>query len=76
MYTTALGLAVAIPVMIVYSFLVSRQNQLGEELYEQVQKLEETLTGVGPMLSVKSAHAADIGPEVPKMNGPGLYRAS
>lgn len=76
MYTTALGLAVAIPVMIVYSFLVSRQNQLGEELYEQVQKLEETLTGVSPMMSVNTAHSTDIGPEVPKMSGPGLYRAS
>lgn len=76
MYTTALGLAVAIPVMIIYSFLVSRQNQLGEELYEQVQKLEETLTGVGPMMSVSSPHAVDIGPEVPKMNTNGHYRAS
>ncbi len=76
MYTTALGLAVAIPVMIVYSFLVSRQNQLGEELYEQVQKLEETLTGVGPLMSVSSSHSLDIGPEVPKMNGAGTLRSS
>lgn len=76
MYTTALGLAVAIPVMIAYSFLVSRQNQLGEELFEQVQKLEETLTGVGPMMSVSSSNSIDIGPEVPKMTGTGNYRNS
>lgn len=76
MYTTALGLAVAIPVMIIYSFLVSRQNQLGEELYEQVQKLEETLTGVGPLMSVSSSHSIDIGPEVPKVNGTGTLRSS
>lgn len=76
MYTTALGLAVAIPVMIVYSFLVSRQNQLSEELYEQVQKLEEVLTGVSPMMSVTSANSMDIGPEIPKSNGAGNYRAS
>lgn len=76
MYTTALGLAVAIPVMIVYSFLVSRQNQLGEELYEQVQKLEETLTGVGPLMSVSSSHSLDIGPEIPKMNGNSNLKSS
>lgn len=76
MYTTALGLAVAIPVMIAYSFLVSRQNQLGEELFEQVQKLEETLTGVGPMMSVSSSNSIDIGPEVPKMTGTGNFRNS
>ncbi len=77
MYTTALGLAVAIPVMIVYSFLVSRQNQLSEELYEQVQKLEETLTGVSPMMSVTSANSIDIGPELPKAtsNGNGHLRS-
>jgi biopolymer transport protein ExbB/TolQ len=76
MYTTALGLAVAIPVMIAYSFLVSRQNQLSEELFEQVQKLEETLTGVGPLMSVTSSNSVDIGPEVPKMTGTGNYRNS
>lgn len=76
MYTTALGLAVAIPVMIVYSFLVSRQNQLGEELYEQVQKLEETLTGAGPLLSVNATASSDLGPEVTKLSGAGAYRAS
>lgn len=45
MYTTALGLAVAIPVMIGYSFLVSRQNVLVETLTEKCGKLTELLTG-------------------------------
>jgi biopolymer transport protein ExbB len=45
MYTTALGLAVAIPAMVAFSFLTSRQNQLLEELAEKSSKLSETLTG-------------------------------
>lgn len=44
MYTTALGLAVAIPAMVVYSFLVSRQNELLEQLTEKCSKLTELLT--------------------------------
>lgn len=44
MYTTALGLAVAIPAMVLFSFLTSRQNQLLEELSEKCSKLTETLT--------------------------------
>jgi biopolymer transport protein ExbB len=44
MYTTALGLAVAIPAMVLYSFLVSRQNELLEQLQEKCSKLTETLT--------------------------------
>lgn len=44
MYTTALGLAVAIPAMVSFSFLTSRQNQLLEELAEKCSKLAETLT--------------------------------
>lgn len=44
MYTTALGLAVAIPAMVLYSFLVSRQNELLEQLQEKCSKLSETLT--------------------------------
>jgi hypothetical protein len=44
MYTTALGLAVAIPAMVAFSFLTSRQNQLLEELAEKCSKLTETLT--------------------------------
>lgn len=45
MYTTALGLAVAIPLMVCYSFLVSRQNTLVEQLQEKCGKLTELLTG-------------------------------
>jgi len=44
MYTTALGLVVAIPAMITYSFLVSRQNELLEQLNEKTGKLTELLT--------------------------------
>ncbi len=44
MYTTALGLVVAIPAMVAYSFLVSRQNQLLEQLTEKTGKLTELLT--------------------------------
>lgn len=45
LYTTALGLAVAIPGMVFYSFLVSRQNFLLEQLTEKCGKLTELLTG-------------------------------
>ena len=44
MYTTALGLAVAIPAMVAFSFLVSRQNELLEQLTEKCSKLTEVLT--------------------------------
>lgn len=44
MYTTALGLAVAIPAMVAYSFIVSRQNELLEQLTEKCSKLTEILT--------------------------------
>lgn len=45
MYTTALGLAVAIPAMVLYSVLVSRQNQIVDQLTEKCGKLTELLTG-------------------------------
>jgi biopolymer transport protein ExbB/TolQ len=45
MYTTALGLAVAIPLMVAFSFLTSRQNQLIEQMTEKCYKLTELLTG-------------------------------
>lgn len=45
LYTTALGLAVAIPVMVFYSFLFARQNVLLEQLQEKCGKLTEILTG-------------------------------
>jgi len=44
MYTTALGLIVAIPAMVAYSFLVSRQNSLLEQITEKTGKLTELLT--------------------------------
>ena len=44
MYTTALGLAVAIPAMVAYSFLISKQNELIEQLTEKCSKLTKHLT--------------------------------
>jgi biopolymer transport protein ExbB len=44
MYTTALGLAVAIPAMVFFSFLTSRQNSLIEDMTEKCSKLTELLT--------------------------------
>lgn len=44
MYTTALGLAVAIPTMVFFSFLTARQNQLIEQMTEKCSKLTELLT--------------------------------
>lgn len=44
MYTTALGLAVAIPAMVFFSFLTARQNQLIEQMMEKCSKLTELLT--------------------------------
>jgi biopolymer transport protein ExbB len=54
MYTTALGLAVAIPAMVAFSFLTSRQNELLEQLAEKCSKLTETLT---------SSHIPGLGKE-------------
>lgn len=44
MYTTALGLAVAIPAMVFFSFLTARQNELIEQAQEKCSKLTELLT--------------------------------
>lgn len=44
MYTTALGLAVAIPAMVLFSILTARQNQLIEQMSEKCAKLTELLT--------------------------------
>jgi biopolymer transport protein ExbB/TolQ len=54
MYTTALGLAVAIPAMIFFSILSSRQNQLSEELFEHSQKLVESLVSMDHVFATKS----------------------
>ncbi len=62
MYTTALGLAVAIPLMVVYSFLVSRQNILVEQLQEKCGKLTELLTGSQvPSLSKNAVYPDSVG---------------
>jgi biopolymer transport protein ExbB len=67
LYTTALGLAVAIPVMVFYSFLFSRQNELLEQLQEKCGKLTEILTGS----HVPTLNRANIFPDVPtKVAGP------
>ncbi|MCB0413352.1 MAG: MotA/TolQ/ExbB proton channel family protein [Bdellovibrionales bacterium] len=44
MNTTALGLSVAIPVMIVYAFLHARQNHLMEQIAEHSSKVVDLLT--------------------------------
>lgn len=64
MYTTALGLIVAIPAMIFYSFLVSRQNQLVEQLTEKCGKLTEMLTGSHiPSLTKQNIFPDSVGKE-------------
>jgi biopolymer transport protein ExbB/TolQ len=65
MYTTALGLGVAIPLMVLYSFLVSRQNILVEQLQEKCGKLTELLTGSHVSSLTKSAIYPDtVGKEM------------
>lgn len=65
LYTTALGLAVAIPVMVFYSFLFSRQNELLEQLQEKCGKLTEILTGS----HIPTLNRANIFPDTPKAAG-------
>lgn len=61
MYTTALGLAVAIPAMVFFSFLVSRQNHLVEQLTEKCGKLSELLTGAHlPSLTRNNVFPDDV----------------
>lgn len=55
MYDTALGLVVAIPAMVAYSFLVSRQNLLNEQLSTETGKLLEMLTTSGALQAVSSS---------------------
>ncbi len=71
MYTTALGLAVAIPLMVCYSFLVSRQNTLVEQLQEKCGKLTELLTGSHiPSLSRDSIYKDNSAGMAPKGKTP------
>lgn len=69
MYTTALGLAVAIPAMVFYSFLHARQNTLIEEMLEKCAKLTELLTSAHiPQLSRDKMfpdHTGQIGTATP-----------
>lgn len=65
MYTTALGLAVAIPAMVFFSFLTSRQNQLIEQISEKCSKLTELLTSSHiPTLNRQTVFPDQIGPKV------------
>ena len=61
LYTTALGLAVAIPAMVTYSFLFARQNELLEQLQEKCGKLTEILTGS----HIPSLNRTNIFPDAP-----------
>lgn len=61
MYTTALGLVVAIPAMVAYSILVSRQNHLVDTLTEKCGKLTELLTGAHmPSLSRQNIYPDSV----------------
>jgi len=64
MYTTALGLAVAIPAMVFFSFLTSRQNQLIEQISEKCTKLTELLTSSHiPTLNRQTVFPDQIAPK-------------
>lgn len=71
MYTTALGLAVAIPAMVAYSFLISRQNYLLEEMNEKTSKLTELLTSNHlPQLTRDKIFPDQTGPSTSVPPGP------
>jgi biopolymer transport protein ExbB/TolQ len=84
MYDTALGLVVAIPSMVAYSFLVSRQNTLLEQLTCESGKLVELLTTSSAATSMKasvpvmgiSATKETVLPPAPVSNVKSLRRAS
>ncbi len=66
MYTTALGLAVAIPAMVFFSILTARQNQLLEEMQEKCSKLTELLTSAHiPSLSRQNVYPDHNAPPMP-----------
>ncbi len=69
MYTTALGLAVAIPAMVFFSFLTARQNQLLEEMQEKCSKLTELLTSAHiPSLTRQNVYPDHVGSSVTPPN--------
>lgn len=72
MYTTALGLAVAIPAMVFFSILTSRQNQLLEELQEKCSKLTELLTSA----HIPSLSRQNVYPDHKVPASPGTSKAS
>ncbi len=77
MYTTALGLVVAIPAMVFYSILVSRQNQLVEQMTEKCGKLAELLTGAHiPSLSRQTVFQSPTGQTPPSKAPPSSAKAS
>lgn len=63
MYTTALGLAVAIPAMVFFSVLTSRQNELMEVMMEKCGKLAELLTSAHiPSLTRQNVFPDNLAP--------------
>lgn len=76
MYTTALGLVVAIPAMVFYSFLVSRQNQLVEQMTEKCGKLTELLTGAHIPTLTRQNVFPDAAPAAPMKAPPSSAKAS
>ncbi|MEK2690717.1 MotA/TolQ/ExbB proton channel family protein [Bdellovibrio sp. GT3] len=73
MYTTALGLAVAIPAMVFFSILTSRQNELMEDMMEKCGKLTELLTSAHiPNLSRQNVFPDQVAaPAVTPPSAPG-----
>lgn len=66
MYSTALGLIVSIPLMIAYSFLVSRQNEIVGKIQEKTGKLTEQLTSFDGFAAVSTQpHTPKSGPTPP-----------
>jgi biopolymer transport protein ExbB/TolQ len=78
MYTTALGLAVAIPAMVLFSFLHSRQNTLIEEMMEKCSKLTELLTSAHiPNLTRQNVFPEQhVAPSMTPPAVPGGHKAS
>jgi biopolymer transport protein ExbB/TolQ len=77
MYTTALGLAVAIPAMVFFSFLTSRQNQLIEQISEKCAKLTELLTSFHvPQLTRQTVFPEQAAPTTSKTVPPPSAKVS
>lgn len=67
MYTTALGLAVAIPAMVFFSVLTSKQNELIEQATEKCGKLCELLTSSYSGTMGRAAVYPDKAPPSPEI---------